>query len=290
MNGIRYFLRSGFARSNKQRGTNFIVVRHSPDWLSFHPETSRAFCVHRNLPETLVIDFMAVWDGAVAVDYRQFRFRIKEIAHQTLVGVEHAQIISDAALRALALAGKVPPGALIVFVDDDDWLAPHLFARLRAFTSVRAGVDGFRWGSVRLGRPGHTLDADANFASRPTVTLRQIGQGTIYTNGYAVNGTALRRLGVDALCEHFDAQVQYESGRFAPATVAEYLSCANKHPAHTMAACALLGSEEYRRDLRADIKRWAESIMAVPLPVDLAWMAAPRDQLVALLADAARCS
>jgi hypothetical protein len=133
------------------------------------------------------------------------------------------------------------------------------------------------------------LDADANFASRPTVTLRQIDQRTIYTNGYAVNGTALRRLGVDALCECFDANAQYDAGRFAPATVAEYLSCANKHPAHTMAARALLGSEEYRRGLRTDIKRWAESIMAVPLPVDLPWMATPRDELVALLADAAQC-
>jgi hypothetical protein len=160
---------------------------------------------------------------------------------------------------------------------------------LREFSSVGAGVDGFRWGSVRLGRPGYSLDADANFALRPTVTLRQIDQVTIYTNGYAVSGFALERLGIDTVCESFDAQIQYNSGRFAPATVAEYLSCANKHPAHTMAACALLGSEAYRRDLRADIERWAESIMAVPLPVDLAWMAAPRDQLVALLADAARC-
>jgi len=249
---------------------------------------SRKLRIERNLPETLIIDFMAVWDAEVAVDYRRFRFRIKEIARQTLVSVEHAQIVSDHALRALALAGKVPPEALVVFVDDDDWLAPHLFARLREFVSVGAGVDGFRWGSVRLGRPGYTLDADANFALCPTVTLRQIDQRTLYTNGYAVNGTALRRLGVDALCEHFDANAQYDAGRFAPATVAEYLSCANKHPAHTMAARALLGSEEYRHDLRADIRRWAESVMAVPLPVDLAWMAAPRDMLAALLADAAR--
>jgi hypothetical protein len=203
MTGIRDFLRSGFGRSDKQRGTNFIVVRHSPDWLSFDPETSRAFCVQRNLPETLIIDFIAVWDAAVAVDYRQFRFRIKEIAQQTLVGVEHAQIISDAALRALVLAGKVPPDALVVFVDDDDWLAPHVFARLREFASVGAGVDGFRWGSVELGRGfwREALDADANFALHPTVTLRPIDQVRIHTNSYAVSGATLERLGIDAVCE-----------------------------------------------------------------------------------------
>jgi hypothetical protein len=289
MNRIRDFLCPSFARSDKGRGTNLVVVRHSPDWLSFDPEMSRMFRVQRGLPETLVIDFIAVWDAAVAVDYRRFRFRIKEIAQQTLAGVEHAQIISDAALRALALAGKVSPDTLVVFVDDDDWLAPHLFVRLREFGSAGAAVDGFRWGSVRLGRPNYSLDADANFASHPTVTLPPIDRGGISTNGYALSGSALERLGVDALCEHFDAARQYEAGRFAPATVAEYLSCANKHPAHTLAARHLLGSEEYRCNLRADIRRWAEGVMAVLLPVNLAWMVAPREQLAALLADAARC-
>jgi hypothetical protein len=289
MNKIRDLLRSAVARSDKRCSTNFIVVRHSPDWLSFDPESSRAFCVKRNFPETLIIDFMAIWDAAVAVDYRQFRFRIKEIAQQTLASVEHAQVIGDADLCALALAGQVPPDALVAFVDDDDWFAPHLFTRLREFASVGAGVDGFRWGVVRLGRDLNTLDADANFALHPTVTLRPIDQ-TIKTNSYAVRGIALERLGVDAVCEHIDAQAQYDAGRFAPATVAEYLSCTNKHPASTMAAHHLLGSEEFRRDLRADIRRWVEGIMAVQLPVDLAWIQAPRDQLATLLTDAARFS
>ena len=150
MNRIRNFLCSGFTRSDKRRGTNFIVVRHSPDWLSFDPEASRAFCVKCNLPEALIIDFMALWDAAVAVDYRQFRFRVKEIAQQNLASVEHAQIISDADLRAMALAGKVACDALVVFVDDDDWLAPHLFARLR----IRLGGRRCRWFQMGLGAFG----------------------------------------------------------------------------------------------------------------------------------------
>ena len=289
MNGIRDFLRARFARSDERRGANYVVIRHSPDWLSFDPEASRAFCVKCNLPEALIIDFMALWDAAVAVDYRQFRFRVKEIAQQNLASVEHAQIISDADLRAMALAGKVACDALVVFVDDDDWLAPHLFARLRQFTSVGAGVDGFRWGSVRLGRDftqGPLPGADANFALHPTLTLRPIDQKAIHTNNYAVSGGALERLGIDAVCEHFHAD-GLDAGRFALATVAQYLSCANKHPASTWAAYLLYGSEEFRRDLRADIRRWAEGVMTVALPVDLAWMAPPRDQLAALLADAA---
>jgi hypothetical protein len=287
MNRIRDFLRAGFARSNGRDGDNYIVVRHSPDWLSFDPEASRAFCAKSKLPEALIVDFVSVWDAAVAVDYRKFRSTIKEIAQQTLVSVEHARIISDGALRALSLAGKVPTDALVVFVDDDDWLAPHLFERLREFASVEADVDGFRWGSVLLGRDYKwTLDADANFALHPTVTLRPIDQSTIYTNNYAVSGATLRRLGIDAVCEDFDAHAEVDAGRFAPANIAQYLSCSNKHPASTLSAHFLVGSEEFRRDLRADIRRWAEGVTSVPLPVDLAWMAGPRERLAALMADA----
>src|SRR6516225_6315357 len=101
MNGIRDFLRARFARSDERRGANYVVIRHSPDWLSFDSEASRAFCVKCNLPEALIIDFMALWDAAVAVDYRQFRFRVKEIAQQALVSVACAQIIGDADFREL---------------------------------------------------------------------------------------------------------------------------------------------------------------------------------------------
>jgi len=185
-----------------------------------------------------------------AVDYRQFRFRIKEIAQQTLASVEHAEIISDAALRALALAGKVPPDALVVFVDDDDWLAPHLFSRLREFASVGAGVDGFRWGLVRLGRDRYNLDdADAGFALHPTVILRPIDEEGIYTNGYAVSGAALGRLGVDAVCEHLDAYTSTKPGGSRPTPWHNISPVPTKHPAHNVAARALLDSEEYRRDL-----------------------------------------
>jgi hypothetical protein len=286
-NRIRDFLRVGSVRPDERCGGNYIVVRHSPDWLSFDPESSRALCVKCGMPETLVIDIMAVWDAAVAVDFRQFRLRLKEIAQQTLLRVEGGRIIDDAAFRALALAGDVPADALVVFIDDDDWLAPHLFTRLRELTAAAAGDAGFKWGPARLGRDFNwSLDADANFALRPTITLRPIDR--IYTNNYAVSSAALRRLGIDAVCEAFSAQVQFESGRFKPDTVAQYLSCIIRHPASPTVASVLLGSEDFRRDPRADISRWSEGVMGAPLPVDLAWMASPRDQLAALLADAAR--
>jgi hypothetical protein len=284
---IHRFLRVGSARLHERHGSNYIVVRHSPDWLSFDPESSRAFCLKLGMPETQVIDFVSLWDNSVGIDYRQFRFRVKQIAQQNLAKVEGGRIIDDAEFHALALAGKVPPDALAVFVDDDDWLAPDLFVRLRVLRT--AGGDGFRWGSVRLGRDFNlSLDANANFELQPTLTLRPIDQSSIYTNNYAVSGIVVRRLGVEAICEAFGASTQLHRGGFAPHTVAQYLSCTNKHPASTVAAYLLLDSEDFRRDPRADIRRWAEGVMNAPLPVDLAWIAAPRKQLTTLLVKAAR--
>src|SRR5258708_38655874 len=68
MNRIRDFLRSGFARPDEwhgsnYHGSNYVVVRHSPDWLSFDPEASRAYCLSNRMPETLIVDFMAIWDA-----------------------------------------------------------------------------------------------------------------------------------------------------------------------------------------------------------------------------------
>jgi hypothetical protein len=71
---IRNFLRAGFAPWDKQNGGNYIVIRHSPDWLSFDLEASRAFCISVGAPETLIIGFVAVWDAMVGLDYRRSRY------------------------------------------------------------------------------------------------------------------------------------------------------------------------------------------------------------------------
>jgi hypothetical protein len=51
-------------------GRNFIALRASPDWRSFDVESSRAFCLGVVVPETTVIDFLAIWDATLKVDYR----------------------------------------------------------------------------------------------------------------------------------------------------------------------------------------------------------------------------
>src|SRR5258708_20316700 len=145
---------------------------------------------------------MDIGAGVGATAFRRFRFRLKEIAQQNLVSVEGGRIIGDAAFHVLALAGEVPPDALVVFIDDDDWLAPHLFARFREFAAAGAGVDGFRWGPVRLGRDFKlTMDADAAFALRPTLTLRPIDR--IYTTSYQATRAPYGRLVIAPLFDHF---------------------------------------------------------------------------------------
>ena len=101
---------------------NYIVVRASPDWLSFELNSSRAFCKRNGLPETTVIDFATLWDATFAIGYRQIRDSIKKVSLDNFASVRSAQVINHEAFRNDTFGND----ALIVFVDDDDWLAPGL--------------------------------------------------------------------------------------------------------------------------------------------------------------------
>lgn len=74
------------------------------------------------------------WNATFDMPYAEFRRRMVEIATLNLSRVEGAR------LTPLA---EVPPGAWIVPIDDDDWLAPDLVARVRRL--LDAPVTGCRW-------------------------------------------------------------------------------------------------------------------------------------------------
>ena len=182
--------------------------------------------------------------------------------------------------RAEFRAVTPEPDDLITFVDDDDWLSPALFERLRA---EAARSDGVKWGSARVGLdftspPGvHPEDV---FLLRPMDRL-------IYTNNYAVIGRALQRLGSGALFEHGAAQSEFDQGTYGPVTVPEYLSVANKHPCCFMAAGPLLGSPSFMADPRAVLLQFARALEGVRPPPGLEWMASPLHALIDLVRAAA---
>jgi len=65
---------------------------------------------------------LEVWNATFDVPYHLFRHRLKRIAQESLAQVEGA---------VCARLDAVPDGAVVIPVDDDDWLAPDLALRLR---------------------------------------------------------------------------------------------------------------------------------------------------------------
>ena len=251
---------------------NYVVLRNSPNWLSYTDAQSRDFCIRFALPENTIIDFISMWDAALDVDYRHFRHVMKNTALANFRQVHDSIFLEHMAFRTIA----PEPDDLVVFVDDDDWLAPDLFIRLR---DVSDGDDGAKWGSIRVGPVfSHSplTQAHGVFHARP------IDQ-TLYTNNYAVSGRSLMSHGVEQLFEHRDAQNQSDLGTYRPKTVFQYLSAANKHPCSTMAALFFMSFEPFRRDPRAEISRFADALAQSPPDPDTQWISEPVRRLHGLV-------
>lgn len=250
--------------------SNYVVLRNSPDWLAYNDRQSRDFCVRLGLPENTIIEFISVWDAVLGVDYRRFRHAVKEIALTNFSQVRDSIFLDHTNLCTIA------PKAddLFVFVDDDDWLAPDLFMRLRdrSFSD-----DGATWGSIRV---GPVFSRSPETQEHGVLYARPIDQ-ILYTNNYAVTGRALMRLQVEQLFEHFDAQKQFDSGAYKPTAIPEYLSVANKHPCSTMAVLFFMSLASFRSDPRADIAGFARALsLSTPNPP---WIVEPVRKLRDLL-------
>ena len=112
----------------------------------------------------------------------------------------------------------------------------------------------------------------------------------IYTNNYVVSGQCLARLGSDVMSQHYNAQQALTEHRFLPVTINGCLSCANKHPATTVAARSCLTSEDFRRDPRAEIEYFAKRLAAVTLTEaeGIEWIGPTLEEFKSLIAEAIR--
>jgi hypothetical protein len=107
--------------------TVHICIRQTLDW------RDRAL-VHAKILPSFRPKYEA-WNATFTVPYHAFRQRLREIALENLSRVAGA---------VLSSIDDVPPGAIIVPVDDDDWFAPELVTRLRAAHDPAAS--GYLWG------------------------------------------------------------------------------------------------------------------------------------------------
>jgi hypothetical protein len=257
---------------------NFIIIRASPDWLNFDLEETRAFCRSLGQREGLIIEFADRWRQVFEVTYCELRHEMKAITLDTIAATRHCELgkISDLADPA--------DDDLFVFMDDDDWTAPHLFEALRSLTPAE---DGWFWGSIFLGSfsvdvPG-TEDAPGRTAGTPALQKRAL-HDFLYTNNYAVTGRCVRRLGLHALFNHMDAQQALRTGGFKPLKVGAYLSCANKHPWCTMAIASNSQSPDFFQRLYPMIVDYAHALRPVELDGDTRWIKPYLDRLGACVA------
>ncbi len=203
---------------------NYIVLRASPDWLTLDLDQTRGFCRRFGLPEDRIIKFADRWHETFAVvDFKAFRHDLKTIALTSIAKCNNSQ------LRTLAdVVARTKDDDLIAFLDDDDWLAPNLFEILR---STETPDSGLIWGSIYLGNLQIMSPTEDGAATG--LVIRALDD-VIYTNNYAITGRALRRLGPEAVLEHFDAQKTADAGLFRARKIDAHLSCTNKHPCGTM--------------------------------------------------------
>jgi hypothetical protein len=252
---------------------NLLVLRASPDWVTFDIERSRGFLKALRLPEDLVIEFAALWARHFKVDYRGVRAQLKAIALETYNAVRQASLVHHQDWD-----GSAPAGGRIAFVDDDDWMAPDLFERLPVPV---AGEDGVRWGSLRLGR----VFGPDGYAV-PIIQRRQL-DCIIYTNNYAVTSRALNRLGRAASFEHDAAQRSFDRSDFAPVASQQYLSCAVKHPCCTMSVNYLMSQPSFRADPRKEMTDFMAAMDAMSFDDMDAWLLRPFGQFREVMAEAA---
>src|SRR5262245_32597943 len=104
----------------------YVCVRRTLEW--WDEAEVRAHLIPAFRPK------MEVWNATFDVPYHVFRHRLKRIAQASLARVEGA---------VCAPLDAAPLGAVVIPVDDDDWLAPDLALRIRGRYAPE--MKGYLW-------------------------------------------------------------------------------------------------------------------------------------------------
>lgn len=241
---------------------NYVVLRRSPDWLSFDLADSRAFCATFTDNHDLIIDFAAAWDAASELDFLHYRQAMKDLSLRSAKGVKMAEVVSHTDPDLADVADD----DLLFFTDDDDWVRPDIFERLRA---QPAAEDGWLWRSIFVGK----MFSDTPYEkSDGYIVQERDASDVVYTNNYAVTGRAWKRLGPDALLEHFSTQRTLNAGEIELERIDEFLSAANKHICCTVSIFHNNRWEGFTTSLPACVAQITAEIEAVDLPTHSGWI------------------
>lgn len=185
-----------------------------------------------------------LWNATFRTPYHVFRQRCKEIAAANLARVEHATVAGPS---------RMPDGAIVVPVDDDDWFAPDLARHLReAFDPGARGVCWTRY--VLEARP---------WLARPPDHARY----TCGTNNYAVvNADGWG----EAIAGHGRASRRFDAHPDLVRRLPRMLSVQNRN----LSSQTVLGWKRptiSRLRLRRRFRRYRKLYDAPRLPPELAW-------------------
>lgn len=138
----------------------YICIRRTLDWRDGVASTAR---LRPDLRPKV-----KVWNSTLDPPYHVFRQRLKEIAEANLAQVENA---------VRAPLAEIPPGAIVIPVDDDDWLAPELPDRLAE--QYDPAARGYLW--IR-----HLIEPRVRLRTRVWYWLWSWRASTCGSNNYAV--------------------------------------------------------------------------------------------------------
>jgi len=196
-----------------------LVLRQTVDWTTLSDEQFRAqsqdFCKLWGKPDDYVWHLFQLWNKTFAIDYRVVRQQLKDIS---LRNFHQAKDVSFVPYQRYE---NIPQqSGYYLFVDDDDWIDPHitqhLSQQLRVFAEAPPLI---LWRSANIGSPNQEF-----------VVFVWGMNGRCMTNNYAVHRSWLQPFSkMHQVLQHKDAEKVFGEGIKIP-----HLDCAltvsNKSP------------------------------------------------------------
>jgi hypothetical protein len=223
-------------------------------------------CIRRTLPwededaamaalEPGLVPKAALWNATVSIRYAPFRSRLKQIALENVSRVANAKLVP---------LEDAPPGALVVPMDDDDWLSPDLANRLLA--EHDPACDGIVW--TRSIFEANRRASWLRWLLRGSESRRDTSRWTCATNNYAVrnHGDIAEVVG-----DHTRASIWFEARARRIQTIHAHLSVQNRNPASKTALSKWGGRLYTREELIASLERHRALYRRVRLSRELAW-------------------
>jgi hypothetical protein len=294
----------------------YIVRRHRLDWASHAArfKETGGYDPAAFLPDPAPPGFpdqmracIDLWNAELAVDFFACRAALAEVSRRSCMAVRGAELVERSALPEVVAAMRGDPRSVCLFVDDDDWYAPHL---VEALPWSLAYTDAVRWSDLLFNGRLLYRSVQRHFPrlafklrdlrSQDPLRYARLPQPLLWggqyglpvkaidwlfqTNSYALTGRFLRR-GHDLaeVIDHVHASGYFKGRRLGIRSLPrQVLSATNKHPCSATHLAMAVSGEDPRRALRAWVEGFVADGRAQEVPGELAWLRPLVEETLAL--------